>query len=1014
VRLDGDEISLERFDGRALDSAVVGFGSARSPEGLVLWADDLELGDLDPRATGNARLRAVIRGDLKQPRYQLRAQAFELRWEDFELPAATLTVEGDRDVARITDFRAVDGTVFAQGSAQVRLVSGAIDGRFRATGVRLGSYLPGQSFGAIDIPQLTVQGTLQQPRVAGNVTAENIVLEGVLVDRLAGRVELENGVVAFGTQTLDALDGKAQLTGRYRLADGTGFARGSVTQLDLARLSTELGDAVKLTGRGDARLSLDLRDGRPNRGRVVVETGDIQVNGAETGRLIASANLVDGRLTGDASLGFLDRYVQVSELLYNVESQKGRARVDAFNVQLPTLVAMGLKYVPADNFELRQELRGLVGDVTGSLDARIDGQTVDGEIPVLTVQNLGARGRDLGELSIAVAKAGEIYTVRDVRLNGPLANANLRGTVAANGEVAFDGEVKSISLTEAGQFAGLADLPSGTVDVSFVAGGTRDRPTLQASVLADGLFRRPNTPDDTGLRVILDELTLDAGTEVGGTAQATGRYFYRGFQGLVELSAPYELVRGLPEEGEIRGRATLNERTLNELAPYIDAIDTERSEGVVGGEVRIAGRVNDLRLSGQVTARAPRLTLRGLDDELRELDMTLALTPEALSLDAATLAARGGRLAAEARVDLSRVTRLADLVQGPLRDRLGELPVAGRITSEGLTVRQSLPAGGFVRAQTDGAITIAGNLAEPQLQGEIAFAGVDSVISGFDAPSGEAAPPPINPRFDIALRTEGPAHLRSATLDVFTSGSGQIAGRLTEPEVTAELILDRGSLRLPGGQVRLDPNGRMSFRYDQEPVADAQLNVDLTGRTAVTAAAEGQLVQRYDVELVLRGNLLREGELQFDATSDPPGLSSARVLALLGQTELIAGLATGSDNLQSSRDRIQNAILGFALPSVLDPVTASVARTFGLDYITLEYISADESYITVGKALSREWSAQARRGLVPPPPGLPWPYDLRLTYRPRRLLGRTSRLSFSLGRDEQREFKVTFEYGVRF
>jgi hypothetical protein len=99
---------------------------------------------------------------------------------------------------------------------------------------------------------------------------------------------------------------------------------------------------------------------------------------------------------------------------------------------------------------------------------------------------------------------------------------------------------------------------------------------------------------------------------------------------------------------------------------------------------------------------------------------------------------------------------------------------------------------------------------------------------------------------------------------------------------------------------------------------------------------------------------------------------------------------------------------------VLNPVTAPLARSLGLDYLSLEYNAYDQTTIAASRSLNGEFSVQYRGQIGSPTPGLKSIEDFELYYTPRRLPGSLRHLSFSLGSDQDDLWKIAVQYGIRF
>jgi hypothetical protein len=175
----------------------------------------------------------------------------------------------------------------------------------------------------------------------------------------------------------------------------------------------------------------------------------------------------------------------------------------------------------------------------------------------------------------------------------------------------------------------------------------------------------------------------------------------------------------------------------------------------------------------------------------------------------------------------------------------------------------------------------------------------------------------------------------------------------------------------------------------------------------------GNLVERYDVDLFITGDLLSDQPINIRAETTPGDLSTQQVLRLLGQADLLESL-TASVKTSLGDQTVQQAIGTFILPSLFDPFTEELARQLGLDYLALEYNALEQTTINAAKTLGRGLTLQFRRQLFEPPAGTRQRYDLRLTYRipsRHRLLSRTT---LSLGLDQDRPWRIGLEFTTRF
>jgi hypothetical protein len=272
-----------------------------------------------------------------------------------------------------------------------------------------------------------------------------------------------------------------------------------------------------------------------------------------------------------------------------------------------------------------------------------------------------------------------------------------------------------------------------------------------------------------------------------------------------------------------------------------------------------------------------------------------------------------------------------------------------------------------------------------------------------------------DPRFNINLNLSQPATISASAARLTVSGSGALTGSLSKPRVTADLRVRQGQLRLPTSRVNVDPGGTLKLIYQVDEVGQttARLDVNMEGHTTVTALAFNDQVQRYDVTLGIRGNLLEEGETQLTASSDPPDLNQAQILAMIGQADVIGSLANTVPRSEAER-RLQGALTSVALPAVFDPITSRLAAGLGLESLSLEYNPYEQASIAFAKVLGRRLTLSGFRQISPALPGQLQHWNVSIDYRlpfHRRIL---NRMNLSLGADQDRPWKLSLNYTVRF
>jgi hypothetical protein len=626
-------------------------------------------------------------------------------------------------------------------------------------------------------------------------------------------------------------------------------------------------------------------------------------------------------------------------------------------------------------------------------------------------------------------------------LKGPVGGFHADGTIDEQGEINLNGDLTNLNLFELGRAVPGAGTAGGKIDFSFALRGQTKSPLLRASLNFAGLFAPPEpkevplsaqvadgspTQKEKGLYGSIPLITV---SEKDGI-EILGQYAYRGFSGEIKATAPFEYPFRIPEKGLIDASIDLQGRQLTEIANYFPGLDAKRINGTVDGQVRAMGTLDSLAYTGELNLNAPELgflipeiingqktgKLIPMQDSLRNLIAKVQFEGGNLGLTASGESSRGGGFNAQVTTPLGQLGRLATTLREEGAEGILASRVDGSLNFNDLRIRQGVEGNSYVAATVGGAIQLDGTLRRPRFSTTepLRLSRVDTILPTFPESDGPGEPPAINPRFDMRVTLVDAARLRTTAAELFVLGDGRIEGSLASPDVRAQLEVDRGTLALPGGRVRLEQGGTVNVQFTSTGIDSiARADVDLEGRTSLTALRFGNTYERYEITLGVRGDLLREGGLNLTASSDPPDLSRDRILALLGQTDVIEAIGTNLGSSGTER-RIRDALAGYALPALADPITSRLAQGLGLDYLNLEYNPLEEASLAFAKSIGSGFFIQGRRQISDPPPGFPQQYDVRLVYRPRRLRGALSRISFSLGADQTTPIKFAVEYGVRF
>jgi hypothetical protein len=337
--------------------------------------------------------------------------------------------------------------------------------------------------------------------------------------------------------------------------------------------------------------------------------------------------------------------------------------------------------------------------------------------------------------------------------------------------------------------------------------------------------------------------------------------------------------------------------------------------------------------------------------------------------------------------------------------------VSGNLVANGFQMSQG-KGNKASSGSISGDLKLKGTIGEPVVTGDIVIESGNLTLPQIEEkPASE--PSFIDPKFDIKMRTVAPVTLRAAAGQFRLTGEGTLGGSLQSPYFNSTLTVRGGSIRLPNARIAVEDGGeiKISYRSSSSGLITSRADVNIEGQTQLTAERTSGGVERYDIHLKIRGNLLEEKGVIITAESDPPDLSQGRIMALLGQGDFIRGLGLGNSNIT---EQFRNALIGVALPYLAGSFTDRLAQQLGLDYVNVEYNSFDHFSVTAAWAIGKNLILSGRRQLSSPIPGEGIRYDIRLTYRPSFGGSALRRVRFYIGTDQDRPWKIGVEYGIKF
>lgn len=1014
---------------------------------------DLRSADLNrifPDVYGDAWANLRITGPLGNPQAVGKVEVFGLNVQDQEIPFASANIGLNRRAFEAQDIWAAQSAARLQGSARWDLTTDALSGQVTAEGIELASLL-GEGFaGLVGATSLVLGGTFSEPEAEYSVAAQDLVGFGVRVDRAEAKGRVTSDKIEFKDLILSVAKGSLHASGDYSFSDGAGSVTAEATAIELLKALPSLPGRTVVDGLVSGTAKARFTNGKvaalDSKGTVE----DLKVNPTLLGSGSWSASLADGLWTGQADIGQIERYLQLSNLQLT-SNQELSGQLVAYGMPLKDLFGAVRPYLAAGEagqkppwIELSPEALRQLDSLSGSIDAAVSLSGKAEELSVgldsLEMRDLKAGDVEAGAISAVASRSKGVWDIGKFQWrNGPT-SLDIKGTLDEQGDVSLEGNLNNLETEWVSKLIPGASVLQGEVgNLTFLVSGPTQDPVVEASGAATffkpksalvaavdvGAVKTVDAPAESGVKSDKDtSLSLNIyNIRVTSTgAKATGSYNYLGFKGDVRGSVPLRQGFAIAELDPLSVVVDIPERELTDLKVFLPSMDVARTKGKVGGRLAVGGTWSRPELDGFVIAHNSSLALLGIQTSLKEADFTATIGNEGVGFGVKAQSSLAGALEGQLRLAIedlaSDIQRFLQFASG--RAELPDSAISGGLKFDRFEFEEDRgQQGGRIKGGLSGEILLGGVLPQPTLftNKPLVLAGVDARAPAEFQQAAMSKVGLINPQFAISLdvgSAEEPAKVAASNGQFEVQGQSRLQGSLDAPTLTANLQVQRGSLKLPAGRIALESGGMARFLYTatQSGSSEARLDIDLKGQTSITALSPSGIVERYAVNLNLAGNLLQEGDLRVTAQSDPPGLSQDHILSLLGQGGVLESLNVKGSSSDMQR-RLRSALTGIAFPMLIDPFTEQISRELGLDYLNLEYNAYEGAVLTAGKTFGKGLAVQYRRQ-VSERPGEPLRYDFRFTYRPFKRGRLLSGIYFSVGADQIRPWKITLEYGTRY
>lgn len=978
---------------------------------LDVVGNAVPLSALDSGLTGEAAFTGRVRGSLQEPVGEGRLEVYGAEYDQKTVPLILADVYANARTLNASKVQGFRGASKATGQFSFDFKSHAIRGSGEADDISLSDVLDPNIAGTVKISKAKLGGTLEHIVLHGDLEGKNIVAKDVKVDSVTGEVVLNGDQLQLLSLAAAFDQGSATASGTYNIRSRTGDAVGIVTDLGFSEFASLLPKDTNVTGDLSGRFVTNFSQDKLKLGSASGTLENLGVNGFTVGSGSFTLNDNQDLWTGGLSVSGNGHSLDIRDASYDARTKLAQGQVAAVNVPLEGLYAAATPYIASQSSSparkanavvvLPDQVSQQVATLGGTLNAnasfggKADNSSVN--IANLTLSNLQLSGQPSGTIQATAQRNNGVWSIQAFDwANGPGTIA-LKGTIAEEGNMNLTGSAQDLNTRWLSLFEPDLDRFTGRANLTFNATGPSRAPVITSNL--DYLEGKPNDKARRQVQV--------AATVRQGQISASGTYFADGIGGPLSASLPFEYPLTFPKDKPVAGEVVLPSISLADLSQQAPWLDAKRSSGQLSGDVKLQGNLGHLQVVGQANMSADTLASNGYQTALTNVKANAQFAGDKLTMTASANGSNGGSVTlTKASLALRDVPDLF----GSSIDLLLQNPVAGELDIDKFHLVQK--GASPVDAVFGGNLSFSNTLKSPLIAGEL-----DMLSGSISAPSAEPGSVPLHPAIDPALNVKlsmpNPINVKAGAGQFKLTGDGMLTGSLALLNLDMQLIVDRGSVQLPNARITIEPGGTVHLNYRSntygEPIESAA--VDLAGTTALTANPYGNIIQRYDVSLQIRGDLLASKGLDITAQADPPDLTQDRILMMLGQGGLFEQQIAGQQPYTPGQQLQQVAFT--ALPLFFNPFTQQLASGLGLDYFSIEYNPFEGLAATGAKALGKNLILSARREISAPLPGQLVDWDFRLSYR-LPFKNRIRDLNLSVGMDEQDPWRLGLEYGWRF
>ncbi|MEN6372790.1 MAG: translocation/assembly module TamB domain-containing protein [Armatimonadota bacterium] len=522
----------------------------------------------------------------------------------------------------------------------------------------------------------------------------------------------------------------------------------------------------------------------------------------------------------------------------------------------------------------------------------------------------------------AVSRRGELI-LESFEATAEALSVSAQGTLIANGQTDLEIDAYNVDLDALTPAAGPTHI-SGTATVRATVKGPIDAPLVTASA-------EVVNPVISGIsfdRLRASQITIGRNTIEISRALVTRDSQSAAFFGTLPWNWQTFTI---PTDQPIAFHAALEEQTLEVLTLLSDAVTADtKNPGLISATLDLTGSISNPNLGGQMVIKDGNINVRNFQTEFTNIQANLVFDQDLVRVETLSGGSSGGGTFDAVPGGTISLHNLFKPASGSQRGAINLVLNLNnlKLVEQNLLGYQERVTSTF---STVNGLAVSGSVTEPLISGQVALSDASVILSRVPAvsPTGIARYV-INPKFNIGFNIGDNVWFRNPSIIALLRGSGQVAGSLEKPLITAGIRIDSGTLRFPTTRMRIT-RGNINVNWTPGRQT-AGVTVDLHAQTTITATSGLGTQQRYKITLDVSGPLDKLEPENISLKSDPAGLTRTQILAALGHFEDIFG--TGETEL---RDQLRELFSVAVSPRLFDPLETTFIEALGLEDFSIEY-----------------------------------------------------------------------------